>query len=98
MVQWSNHISHQLPNHATRDRKLTRSVESTYPKPLSAIAKIETDDDSMSNFEAMAACVLPCDPASNSKASAKIDRCNASELNALSIIGSRTRQNIDLCF
>ena len=44
-------ISYKLPNHATRVRKLIRNVESTDPKSLAVIAKIETDDNLMSDFE-----------------------------------------------
>ena len=56
--------------HPTRVRKLIRSVESTDPKSLVAIAKIKTDDNLMSDFEAMAAHMLPCDPVANNKVSA----------------------------
>ena len=78
MVQCSNYISHQLPNHATRVRKLIRSVESADPKLLVAIAKVETDDNSMSDFKAIPACIHPHDPAVRNKASAKSYLCNAS--------------------
>ena len=98
MVQHSNHVSYQLPNHTNRVRKLIRSVESTDPKLLAAIAKVEIDDDSMSDFEAIAACVLLCDPAANNKASAKSDRHDMLEANASSMVRGRTRKNLDLRF
>ena len=98
MIQYSNHVSCQPPNHATRARKLIRSVELTYPKSLAAIDKVETDDNLMSDFEEIAAHVLPHDPAANNKASAKSDLCNVSELNVSSMVGGRTRQNLDLRF
>ena len=98
MVQYSNYISHQLPNHATRVRKLIRSIELTDPKLLAVIAKVETDDDLMSNFEAMVAYVLLCDPLANNTSSSKSDRHNVSELNDSSMIGGRTCQNLDLRF
>ena len=55
IVQCSNHIIYQIPNYATRVRNLIRSIESTGPKLLATIVKVETDDNLMFDFEAMAA-------------------------------------------
>ena len=52
----------------------------------------------MSDIEAMAACVLSCDPVANNKAAAKSDRHNASELNTSSMVWGRTRQYLYLRF
>ena len=98
MVQCSNHVSYQLPNHIARIRKLIRSIESTDPKSLAAIAKFETGNDLMSDFEAMASHVLPCDSIASNKAPAKNDRHNVLDLNTSSVVGGRTCQNLDLRF
>ena len=42
-----------------------RSIESSDPKLLAAIAKVETDENLKSNFEGMAAYILPYDPVAN---------------------------------
>ena len=52
----------------------------------------------MSDFETMAACMLPHEPVANNEASAKSDRNNVLEASALSIVRGRTRKNLDLCF
>ena len=44
-----------------------RSIESLEPKLLAAIDKLETNEDLKSYFEAISACVLPCDPVSRKK-------------------------------
>ena len=82
--------------HLSRVMKLIRSVEPTDPKSLAAIAKVEIDDNLMSYFEAMAACVLPHGLVANNKASAKSDRHGVSQLNDSSMVRSRTRQDLDL--
>ena len=98
MVQCSNHVSYQLPNHIARIRKLIRSIESTDPKSLAAIAKVEIDGNLMSDFEAIAACVLPRDPTASNKASANSDRHNASEASTSSMVRGGTHKNLDLRF
>ena len=98
MVQCSNHVISQLTSLTNRDRKLIRSVESTDPKSLVAIAKVETDDNVMSDFEVMAIHVLRYNPAANNEALAKSDERDVLEKSASSMVGSRTRQNLDLRF
>ena len=48
-------------------RKLIRIIESADTKLLVAIAKVETDDKLKSDFEEIAAYILPCDPVANKK-------------------------------
>ena len=48
-------MSYQLPNDLARSRKLIRSIESSDPKLLATIAKVETDDNLKSDVVAMAA-------------------------------------------
>ena len=55
MAQCSSLISYQLPNDLTRVTKLTSSVESSNPKLLAAVAKVENDESLKSNFEGMTA-------------------------------------------
>ena len=55
MVQCSSHVIYQLPNDLMRVTKLIRSIESSDPKLLAAIAKVETDKSLKSDFEGMAA-------------------------------------------
>ena len=64
----SIYIECQLPNDLTRVRKRIRSIESLDPMLLPEIAKVESDEDLTSDFEAMAACILPHEPVGNKKA------------------------------
>ena len=44
-----------------------RSIESSDPKLLEAIIKVETDESLKSDCEGMAAYILPHDPVANNK-------------------------------
>ena len=55
MVQCSIHASYQLPNDLARVRKLIRSIESSDPKLLAAISKLQIEDDLNLDFEVMSA-------------------------------------------
>ena len=46
---------------------LIRSVESSDPKLLAAIAKVETNESLKSDFEVMSAYILPCDPVAKTR-------------------------------
>ena len=75
-----SHIECQFPNDLTRVRKLMSSSESSDPNRLAAIAKVETNEELKSYFEAVAACVLLCDPiASNKSYSIKNEIHNVSD-------------------
>ena len=65
MVQCLSHLDIQLTNDLTRVRKPIRSIGSSDPKLLAAIAKVETDEDLKSDFDAMAYYILPCDHVAN---------------------------------
>ena len=70
-------IECQIPNDLTRVRKLMSSSESSDTNLLASIAKVETDEELKSYFEAAAACVLLCDPvASNKSYSIKNEKQN----------------------
>ena len=43
-------FSYKLPNDLTRVRKLTCSIESSGPKILAVISKVETDESLKSDF------------------------------------------------
>ena len=42
-----------------------RIIESSYPKLLADVDKLETEEELNSDFEAMSACILPYDHVAN---------------------------------
>ena len=68
-------------------------IESSDPKIFAAIAKVETDKELKSDFEATSACILLCDTVSNNKAySNNNDKHSASDIGIVSIAGGRDRE------
>ena len=66
---------------------------------LAAIAKVETDESLKSDFEGMAAYVLPCDPVANNKANSnKTEKCSVSDDSVASMVGGRNKKDLDLRF
>ena len=62
LTQCSERVSYQLPNEHTRVTKVMMNIESNDAKLLSALANVQADEDGkMTNFEAMAAYILPYD-------------------------------------
>ena len=93
MVQCSSHISYQLPNNLIRVRKLIRSVESSDPKLLVTIAKVEKDESLKSDFEGMSAYVLLCDHVANNKANSnKTEKHSVSDASVASMVGGRKKR------
>ena len=76
------------------------SIESSYPKLLATIAKVETDEETKSHFEAISASILLFDPVVRSKVySNRKDKKNVSDAGVASIVGDRHRETkIDLRF
>ena len=99
MVQCSIHASYQLPNDLARVRKLIRSIESSDPKLLAAISKVETEENLKSDFEAMAAYIMPCYPLANDKANSnRNEKHSVSDSSVASMVGGRNQKDLDLRF
>ena len=100
MVKWSSYLDHQLSNDQTRDMKLMRSIESSDPKILAAIAKVETVEELKTDFEAIEAWILPHDHWANNKAYSNAnDKCSVSDAVIVSMVGGIDQENkLDLRF
>ena len=83
-----------------RARKLIRSIELSDLKLLAAIAKVETNDNLKSDFEEMAAYILPCDHIANKKGNSNKNRKHrVFDASVESIVGGRDQQTkLDLRF
>ena len=100
MVQCSRYLDYQLPDDRKRVRKIMCIIESSDPNLLATTDEIEMDEDLKSNFDEMAAFVLPFDHVASKKIySHKNDEHNFSETGISSILGGRDQESrIILCF
>ena len=70
-----------------------RSIESSDPKLIGAIAKAETDEELKSDFEAMTAHILLYEPVSNNKANSnQNEKWSVSDAGITSMVGVRDQE------
>ena len=99
MVQCSSRTSYQLHNDITHVIKLIRSIESSDPKLLVAIAKLETDETLKSDFEGVAAYILLHDPVANDETNSnKTEKCSMLDASVASMVGGRHQKDLHLHF